>query len=350
MIKNLLSIGLFLTAGLFFHLRAQEPDGYYVKAEGAKKEQLKTSLSGIVNAGATTISYSGLWTAYKKTDVREDGKLFDIYSVCNFTMGTAQCGNYVKVCDCYNREHTVPQSWFNKATPMVSDIIHVLPTDGKVNGQRSNFPYGECANGTKEDLNARGRLGECTYPSSYKGIVFEPDDEFKGDIARIYFYMATRYENKISNWTTDGSTFGNGTYPGLQQWQLDVLLKWHRQDPVSPREIKRNNAVYSVQKNRNPFVDHPELAEHIWGTKMNEAWNLASSLEKTPALKVYSNAMTIHINGITSPITYRVYNISGSLVAQGVNDSDCSIQINRSGIYIISIQTDDKVINKKISL
>lgn len=219
MIKNLLSLSLLLLGGFSAALNAQEPDGYYVKAEGAKKEQLKTSLSGIVNAGATTISYSGLWTAYKKTDVREDG-----------------------------------------------------------------------------------------------------------------------------------STFGNGTYPGLKQWQLDVLLKWHRQDPVSEREIKRNNAVFSVQKNRNPFVDHPELAEHIWGTKMNEAWQLSSSLNEISSLKIFGNSLRIHLNGITSPVSYRVFNVSGSLVAQGSTDTDCIISLNRTGIYIISVQTGTSVINKKISL
>lgn len=347
MLKHLLSFSLYVITGFFFTLHAQAPDGYYVQAEGSKKEQLKTNLSSIINSGVKIISYDGLWTAYKTTDVKPDGKLFDIYSTCSFTMGTKQCGNYRDVCDCYNREHTVPQSWFSKASPMVSDIIHVLPTDGKVNGQRSNYPYGECASGTTL-RNGRGRLGKCTFPSSYSGTVFEPDDEFKGDIARIYFYMATRYENKISSW--GGEAFGNGRYPGLKQWQIELMLKWHRQDPVSSKEIKRNNGVYLVQKNRNPFVDHPELAEHIWGTKMADVWILSTSLETITGLKVYSSAKNIYIAGVSSPAFYQIYNISGALVKQGISDSDCTIPMYTSGIYIISIRTGSTVTNHKISL
>lgn len=347
MFKHLLSLSLYVCAGLFFTLNAQEPDGYYVDAEGSKKDVLKTRLSTIINSEAKTISYDGLWTAYKTTDVREDGKLFDIYSTCSFTLGSKQCGSYKNVCDCYNREHTVPQSWFSKASPMKSDIIHVLPTDGKVNNQRNNYPYGECASGTTLN-NGRGKLGKCTYPKSYSNTVFEPDDEFKGDIARIYFYMATRYESKVGSWS--GDAFGNGKYPGLKAWQVELMLKWHRQDPVSDREIKRNNGVYSVQKNRNPFVDHPELAEHVWGTKMNEIWNLPLSLEKVSDLKIYASSNSVRIEGVSSNISYKIYNIAGSVIKQGFSEEDCSISLPRSGIYIVSVQTNNNLINKKISL
>ncbi|MGL4332151.1 MAG: endonuclease, partial [Bacteroidales bacterium] len=343
MIKRLLSLSLCAFAGVFFTLYAQEPDGYYVQAEGSKKEQLKTKLSSIVNSGAKTIGYDGLWTAYKSTDLKEDGTYYDIYSTCTFSPGVKQCGNYKYVCDCHNREHTVPQSWFSKASPMVSDIIHVLPTDGKVNGQRSNYPYGECASGDKESEKALGRLGACTFPTSYSGKVFEPDDEFKGDIARIYFYMATRYESKVGSW--GGEAFGNGSYPGLKPWQIELMLKWHRQDPVSSKEIKRNNGVYSVQKNRNPFVDHPELAEHIWGTKMNEIWNLTSSLDKVSDLKIYGYARSVKIEGVSSAISFKVYNVAGHVVKQGYAEEDCSVSLPQSGIYIVSVQTNNNVIN-----
>lgn len=339
---------LLLMLGFLISANAQEPDGYYTNAEGKKKEQLKTSLSAIVTSGFKSISYNGLWDAYKTTDKNSSGFVYDIYSTCSFTLVSEQCGNYSSVCDCYNREHTVPQSWFNEASPMKSDIFHVLPTDGKVNGQRSNYPYGECTGGVKIDPKARGRLGNCTYPTSYSGTVFEPDDEFKGDIARIYFYMATRYENNVNSW--GGEAFGNGTYPGLKPWQIDLMLKWHRQDPVSTKEIQRNNAVYSLQKNRNPFVDHPELAEYVWGNKTSESWNLAASLETVSTLKIFSSSMNIHIEGVSSPVAYRIYNISGALIKQGMSESDCLIPMNTSGIYIISIQTENTIINRKIAI
>ncbi|MGL5920969.1 MAG: endonuclease [Bacteroidales bacterium] len=347
MTKLLRSSILLLMLGILMSVQAQEPDGYYKNAEGKKKEQLKTSLSAIISSGFKSISYDGLLDAYKTTDKNASGYVYDIYSTCSFSF-TKTCGNYSNVCDCYNREHTVPQSWFGSSSPMVSDIIHVLPTDGKVNGQRSNYPYGECATGTKLEARAKGRLGTCSYPSTYSGKVFEPDDEFKGDIARIYFYMATRYESKVGSW--GGEAFGNGTYPGLKPWQIDVMLKWHRQDPVSTKEIQRNNAVYSLQKNRNPFVDHPELAEYVWGNKTAETWNLAASLEAVSTLKIFSSGMNIHIEGVSSPIAYRIYNISGALVKQGISESDCTIPMNISGIYIISVQTETSVINRKISI
>ncbi len=135
---------------------------------------------------------------------------------------------------------------------MYSDAFHIYPTDGKVNGQRSNFPYGECANGTyvatHNGIRALGKLGSCTFPG-YSGKVFEPDDEYKGDFARSYFYMAACYNDRISTWSSPMLSGNN--YPAFTTWAVNLLLKWHRQDPVSEKEIKRNDAVYARQKNRN---------------------------------------------------------------------------------------------------
>ena len=119
-----------------------------------------------------------MWTAYKTTDVRPGtNKIWDMYSNCNYTAGSSQCGNYSGEGNCYNREHTVPQSWFNEASPMKSDVFHVIPTDGYVNGWRSNYPFGEVSSATKTSSNGC-KLG----PSSVSGIsgtVFEPIDEYK---------------------------------------------------------------------------------------------------------------------------------------------------------------------------
>ena len=147
---------------------------------------------------------------------------------------------------------------------MVTDAFHVYPTDGKVNGQRSNYPYGECANGSyvasSGNIKALGRLGKSTFPG-YSGTVFEPDDQYKGDFARTYFYMAAAYNSRISSW--DSPQLAGNSYPCFSSWSVDMLMKWHRQDPVSQKEIDRNNAVEAYQHNRNPFIDHPELAEYI---------------------------------------------------------------------------------------
>lgn len=249
---------IILSAVLLATLRlaAQAPQGYYDAAQGLSGQELRAALRDIID-NHTSISYNALWTAYRTTDLRPNGKIWDIYSECTFTPGNDQCGNYSSICDCYNREHTVPQSWFNEQSPMKSDIFHVLPTDGKVNGMRSSYPFGECANGTTYGL---GRLGTCTSPG-YSSVVFEPHDDYKGDIARIYFYMATRYMNQLSSW--DGESFSGND---LSDWTRDMMVRWHQQDPVSQKEIDRNNAIFEhIQHNRNPFVDHPEWVATIWG-------------------------------------------------------------------------------------
>lgn len=151
---------------------------------------------------------------------------------------------------------------------MNTDVHHVFATDGYVNGRRSSYPYGEVASATFTSSNG-SKLGTGSSASGYTGTVFEPIDEFKGDFARAYFYMATRYENVIANWETNsayGDAVLNGTSDQVyESWFLTLLLSWHSQDPVSQKEIDRNDAAFNFQNNRNPFVDHPELVNSIWG-------------------------------------------------------------------------------------
>lgn len=271
--RRLLSIAL-IASTLFasFTATAAEPSGYYSSAVGKNKGALLSALEKIVGSH-TVVSYDGLWEMFKTTDKRADGKVWDMYSTANFTFGTNKCGSYSNMGDCYNREHSFPKSWFNDATPMYSDGFHLYPTDGKVNSQRSNYPFGECANGTRlapvKGVEAKGKLGACTFPG-YTKTVFEPDDEYKGDFARSYFYMAAAYNGRIANWNCD--MLAKNSYPAYANWAINLLLKWHRQDPVSQKEIDRNEGVYGFQKNRNPFIDHPELAEYIWGNMMDKGW------------------------------------------------------------------------------
>jgi len=253
---------------LSFSILAQIPAGYYSAAEGKSEAALKTQLSSIISAGYKDQGYDGLWNVYKTSDNTAEGKVWDMYSTCTWTHGQKLCGNYSTVCDCINREHSIPQSWFGSSRPMVSDAFHVYPTDGKVNGQRSNFPFGECSGGSTLS-GGKGRLGNSTF-SGYSGTVFEPDDEYKGDFARTYFYFATRYQDKMTS--IGGESFNNTTYPSFSAWSQALFLKWHRQDPVSRKEIDRNNAVEAFQKNRNPFIDYPELAEFVWGINKGQVW------------------------------------------------------------------------------
>ena len=255
----------FLLFCAVFTAYAINVEDYYSTAEGKSGASLKTALNKIIK-NHKDVGYKGLWSVYKDTDYK-DGQVWDMYSTCNWTYSSDQCGNYSNVCDCYNREHMIPQSWFNEQTPMKSDAFHVYPTDGKVNGIRSNHPHGE-TNASPIGGKALGKIGSSSV-SGYSGTVYEPVDEYKGDIARTYFYFVTRYEDQLSSFDKNDVLTGN-TYPSFTDWFYNLMLKWHRQDPVSQKEIDRNEAVYAHQHNRNPFIDYPELVEHVWGNKTND--------------------------------------------------------------------------------
>ena len=251
---------------------AQGPNGsgtYYQNANGKKGAALKTAMFRIINPHYN-IGYDGLYEAYKKTDTRLDGYVRDWYSkTTNYHHVTDKAGSYNREGDCYNREHSVPQSWFGSGV-IKSDIVHVLPTDGYVNNRRSNFPFGEVANATYHSDGDYCRLGSCK-TAGYSGTVFEPGDDIKGDLARIYFYMATCYESQAPSW--GHSVFTGSTYQPFAQWTYDMLIRWAKQDPIDDVEIARNNAVYETQQNRNPFVDYPGLENYIWGDMTDVAFS-----------------------------------------------------------------------------
>lgn len=281
---------------------------YYLDANGKKGAALKTALSEII-VNPRNVGYDGLWEAYKKTDTRADGYVRDWYSnATNYCHITDKAGSYQKEGDCYNREHTVPQSWFGDGD-IKSDVVHVVPTDGYVNNRRSNYPFGEVKNATYTSKNDYCKLGSCK-TDGYSGTVFEPNDEIKGDIARIFFYMITRYEGSCGSWGHDVFT---STYPGLTSWTLNMMMRWSRQDPVDAIEIARNNAVYEVQGNRNPYVDYPGLEEYTWGTKMDQTFcydnyeggspvepDYVYSPTFSPDAGSYENSVTVTLSSNTS--------------------------------------------------
>ncbi len=178
-----------------------------------------------------------------------------------YTHGNNNCGNYNSENDCYNREHLMPQSVYSSASPMRNDIHHVIPSDGYVNNRRGSFAFGEVSSPSWTSTNG-SKVGPNTF-GSYNGTVFEPIDEFKGDIARAMLYFATRYENQVASWSHAGML--NGTSNQVyQDWFLDLLISWHTNDPVNQQEIDRNNAAYNYQGNANPFINHPEWVNVIW--------------------------------------------------------------------------------------
>jgi endonuclease I len=260
---------------------------YFNSIGNVRGAALKTALYNKISVGTTSVSYTpGVWNAYATTDVQPNGKVWDIYSTrldqaspYEYTLVSNQCGTYSVEGNCYNREHSFPQSWFNSASPMVTELNHVFASDGKVNGMRNNYPYGYVTNATYTSLYG-GKLGTSANNFGYTGVVFEPIDEYKGDLARGYFFMATRYENLIASWLSNGNAsdiLAGNNYPVFLPWQLSVLLSWHNLDPVSDKEIKRNNAIAAIQGNRNPFIDSPQYAQRIWGGAIHNEPTIAST-------------------------------------------------------------------------
>jgi len=250
---------------------------YYSSADNLTGLELKTALYNIIK-DHTTKTYGNLWDFMGENSLdtyyENDGSILDMYSenpsssdTYNYTAITDQCGNYSGEGSCYNREHSFPKSWFDDATPMYTDIHHIFATDGYVNGRRSNYPYGEVDTSTFVSDNG-SKLGSATSSLGYTGTVFEPIDEFKGDFARAYFYMATRYEDIISTWennsdNADAVLDGTSDYV-YEEWVITMLKEWNENDPVSQKELDRNEAAYEFQGNRNPFIDHPEYINQIW--------------------------------------------------------------------------------------
>lgn len=334
---------------------AQIPAGYYDSADGLYGEDLQQALHNIID-NHNPLSYGDLWDAFVDTDPRPDDSnlVWDMYSDVpggtpsyDFTFGSDQCGNYSGEGDCYNREHSWPKSWYNDASPMYTDLVMLVPTDGYTNGQRSNLVYGEVSsaswtstNGSKKGSSALSWTNE---------TVFEPIDGYKGDFARIYFYMATRYYNE------DGSFNSNDMVDGSQikSGALEMLMTWHENDPVSVKEQNRNNAIYDWQYNRNPYVDNPEFVEYVWGDPPNSSIPVVlqdANISPNPVKDVLNLEISVY-----SPKGYQmiVFDYCGkSLLRETTMQSDFSVDISslQSGIYMVRISdlSSGNTITRKI--
>ena len=295
----LLSTIFFFTLSLFAKsvTPAASLPTYYKDINGKSGKSLFDTLHVVTKKGFTSLDYAYLWTAYQYSDLRDNGKVWDMYSDCDWTYSTSQCGTYSDECDCYNREHSIPKSWFggsqSQDTPG-TDIFHVVPTDGYVNGRRSNYAYGEVNSvtytfdgaklGTAKSItiaNGNTIAGIEGTSITTSGTVFEPRDEYKGDFARGYLGTMIRWAGDYQTFnSSEGATIFSDTYTvdgnfGLTPYGVALLMKWHRQDPVSQKEIDRNNGIQQTQGNRNPFIDYPYLAEYIWGEKAGETLDLS---------------------------------------------------------------------------
>lgn len=312
---------------------AQPPPGYYDPAAGLSGAALKQALHGIID-DHTVLSNAGLWNAFYTTDDRPGNSVWDIYSDVPggtppylYTLGSDQCGTYNSEGDCYNREHSFPLSWFNDEPPMDTDLHHIYPTDAWVNMKHGNLPYGEVGSADFTSLNGT-RTGPSTWPG-YSGDVCEPIDAYKGDLARTYFYMMTRYLPDVADWTSD-MLAGDDLAP----WAEAMLLQWHTDDPVSTKETDRNNAVFALQDNRNPYIDHPEWVPAIWGP-------FAGSVEVVGDVpRMWISEGSLFINGIEDPWTLVIHDAMGRTVFSEQVSGDRSIPVDLPrGIYIATITT-----------
>lgn len=352
---------IILSLQLISFLIAQAPPGYYDGTEGFEGQSLRLALHNIIDNHQSQ-SYNSLWTHFQSTDRKPNYKVWDMYSDIpggtppyEYTFVSDQCGNYNSENDCYNREHSWPKSWFNDWSPMNTDLFHLYPTDGYVNGRRSNYPYGEVNSPTWTSMNG-SKVGSNT-TSGYSGTVFEPIDGYKGDLARTYFYMSTRYYTEDSGWDNNDMVDG----ADLKTWAKTMLINWHHNDPVSDKEIDRNNAVYAIQQNRNPFIDHPEWADCIW----DDNCDLSVENEAAPArfilLQNYPNPFnpvtTIQFSIETQLIaSLRIYDISGRLIETLIENKlvsgEYSIPWNAEGypcgIYFVQFVSGQKIQTKKL--
>jgi endonuclease I len=340
---------------------AQIPAGYYSTATGTGYT-LKTQLYNKIK-GHNSQSYNALYTCYLNSDrdyyFENDATVLDMYSEkpsatdpYNFSATNTgdRCGNYSIEGDCYNREHIIPQSVFNEASPMVSDPHFITPTDGKVNGYRSNHPHGMVGTASWTSLNG-SKLGSALnsgYSAGYSGTVFEPIDEFKGDIARMYFYFATRYENTVAGYTF--AMFNSTSNQVFTATFLEILKHWHQQDPVNQREIDRNNAIYTFQGNRNPYIDHPEYVQVIWGAPLS-----TETFDALATISVYpnpTNDQRINIESETILDEIQLININGQLMQQikkpVSQNHTYTLENLPQGFYFLKLTSENQTVTKKV--
>lgn len=324
---------------------AQEPSGYYSAAEGKSQAALKTALYTIIKSHVVLEYYSSS-TSFRSTDwhpatsTYPNGYFWDMYSDIKRTSWTGM-----------NREHNMPKSWWSEnpeSTVAYSDLHNLYPSDATANSAKLNYCLG-VVGGNPVFSNGVIKVGTNTFPG-YSGTVFEPANEYKGDFARDYMYVVTCYEDYANNWRSTGTAsmlIGGSTYPVFNSYAVNLLLKWNTDDPVSEKEVVRNNAVYQLQKNRNPFIDHPELAEFLWGSRKGELWSLDVGPTETVELKIKANPVTTDLEVVLYKpelATYYVETINGITVQSGNFSPDGKISVGKlnNGLYLLKVYTGAK--------
>lgn len=298
--------------GSIFSLLADMPRDYYPNSlEGKNGAELKTELHNLLK-NHTRLPYGSYdynriactWTVFKKSDVRPNGKVWDMYSNNSYSFSSGATKGM-------NIEHSVPKSWWGDAANYNGtnaltrfkydgsyDLHHLTPSDADANMAKSNYPLGVVDSPSFDNGVTKVGTGQANGRATN---LFEPADEYKGDFARMYLYFVTCYQDY--SWKSSAlSMFAQNSYPTLNAYGQSLLLKWHRQDPVSQKEIDRNNAVYSFQGNRNPFIDYPNMVEYIWGDSTNYEFSFSGQSTSAPSISTYR---TTKLNSDTSEPKHR---------------------------------------------
>lgn len=299
-----LYISFVLMACVAVGASAEFKAGYYNKMNGKSGAALKAAAKECVQSHQTLV-YTDLPNYWQYSDVYPElvngcKRWWDMYSDAVYLIQRGQNGKSSFSANKMQREHSVPKSWWKdqtgsvEYTPAYSDMWNLYPSDGAANQAKLNYPLGLTAS-TSFDNGVTKVGGAQTGYGGGSRNVFEPDDEYKGDFARAYMYVATVYDD--INWVIN-YMYKKETYPTLVPWAKEMLLQWCRQDPVDQKEIDRNNVVEQYQGNRNPFVDFPELAEYIWGTRTTEVFYVDQQEGSDPTPPITGDPeITAPVNG-----------------------------------------------------
>lgn len=325
---------------------AVAPDGYYESLEGKSSGELKTAIHDLIADFKLISSYNALPQYFAVTDVYPElqngrKRWWDMYSDIPL---------YAPSFSGLNREHSFPKSWWGGSTSVSAyvDLNHLYPSEMDANMAKSNYPLGEVDR--SEHITFQNGISTVGYPVLGQGggasRVFEPDDEYKGDFARTYFYMVTCYQNLTWKWTY---MVNQNVFPTLNNWSAQLLMRWHRQDPVSDKETMRNDKVYGYQGNRNPFIDHPELAEYLWGDKVGEPYHVGGSTEPAGDAELQSpvNGMALDFgqvalgSSVTADLFFKGTNIRKDLAISIYRGDKQMFSLPRTSVSASLINSDE---------
>ncbi len=340
--------------GSIFSLLADMPRDYYPNSlEGKNGAELKTELHNLLK-NHTRLPYGSrdynqiacTWTVFKKSDVRPNGKVWDMYSnnSYNFSNGAGATKGM-------NIEHSVPKSWWGDAydetaTPLTRfkydgsyDLHHLTPSDADANMAKSNYPLGVVDSPSFDNGVTKVGTGQANGRATN---LFEPADEYKGDFARMYLYFVTCYQDY--SWKSSAlSMFAQNSYPTLNTYGQSLLLKWHRQDPVSQKEIDRNNAVYSFQGNRNPFIDYPNMVEYIWGDSTNYEFSFSGQSTSAPSISISNDKIEFGYIGTETSKDKEIYikgkNLTTDITEKLLNNDSGDFSLGMSNLPVHELNT-----------